>query len=184
MTADLSLAKRSVLNKKAIVERSNTRSSLGKGCTVTLTSNMKKTLIQIVYKLDVFIMLRFVLCVLELAFCFIAEVQSEIERIFELAKSLQLVVLDADTINHPAQLSKTSLAPIIVYVKVSSPKVKDLSISLLTIRAASYIHIVMYALLCPLIWYTLLCYLQLLNMFILRFSKDSSSPGESLKAST
>lgn len=47
-----------------------------------------------------------------------ADVQKEVERIYELTKSLDMVVIDCDVINHPSQLMDCSLAPISIYIKM------------------------------------------------------------------
>lgn len=106
VTADISLAKRSILNnpsKKVLLEHNrlgSRTSSVGKTCPLLLF-----------------------IFTINNDFLYTAEVQAEIERIFELARTMQLVILDCDTINHPSQLGKTSLAPINVHVKISSTKV-------------------------------------------------------------
>lgn len=51
------------------------------------------------------------------------EVQQDLERIFHLGSKMKLLLLDCDTINHPSQLTKTCLAPIVVYIKICSLRV-------------------------------------------------------------
>lgn len=112
VSADISLAKRSIISnpaKKAILDHSrlNSRTSTAgkyRGPRIRNTNSHQSALS--------------------------AEVQAEIERIFELARTMQLVILDCDTINHPSQLAKTSLSPIVVYVKISSTKVSTSNIRL------------------------------------------------------
>ena len=51
------------------------------------------------------------------------QVCDDIDRIYELGKSLQLVILDCDMINNPIQLEKSGLMPITVFIKISDPNV-------------------------------------------------------------
>lgn len=54
---------------------------------------------------------------------FTVEVQREIERLFDLGTSMQLIMLDCDLINHPDQVAKSCFAPIVVYIKIASIRV-------------------------------------------------------------
>lgn len=51
------------------------------------------------------------------------EGQEEIDRIFELCKSYELLILESDNLNHPSQLNKSALAPQLVYIRIGQPKV-------------------------------------------------------------
>ena len=51
------------------------------------------------------------------------QVCDDIDRIYELGKSLQLAILDCDMINNPVQLEKSGLMPITVFIKISDPNV-------------------------------------------------------------
>lgn len=51
------------------------------------------------------------------------EVQQDLERIFHLGSKMQLLLLDCDTVNHPSQISKTCLSPIVIYIKIGSIRV-------------------------------------------------------------
>ena len=56
---------------------------------------------------------------------FLDDINLEIERIYRIAQSLNLLVIDAYTIDHPEQLESSCLAPIVVALKIASPKVSE-----------------------------------------------------------